>query len=624
MKKASKMEISKHNSAEPIKRFFDCIKCKVYLIKYIPKTEKNSKCYKCGNILKEISEKEYDKKIFGFLKEEPTINNNIIKNKNNIIDIIPIKKENDKNISYNSSKYINKVKNRGNKNDINLNIFMSNSSKNIRRNENNDNNIKIKDRTKNKETDNIINLNNNYRKRNSDNIFLKENNINKNIKLNKNKMIANNGINTINTNNNPSNNNINLKSNNIINLNNITPNNYINYLPGNNNVNNLQNNNRLNYINNIGSIPNYNNIQINNLNQINNNIGNNLNIFNNSNNLNNLNNLNNINNLNYYNNLNLLNNTSNQNNLNNFGYINNNSHNVLNDNNNIINLQNNNNQLLNNNILSQNNRNINVNNVLQNKQNIKSTKNNVNLLQNKNNNNALAPFNNNNQTNNNALVSYNNNNNQNSGIHSNDFWQKIDNRKLTNSQNINNNLQNNLVSQNRNNNRRNNDSEQMNQVLDDFFGDFFNNEGPSHQVSSNHMQIRINDPSEDLEPHVYFHSFFSPFGIMSGAFRQNYSSNFGNQLHRLMELIQRGRGGHAHPPASREALGKLKRFPLAERFCQKKNGKLELPNCCICQCEIELGKEIVLLPCGHMYHWDCCLQWLKTNNTCPICRFEIK
>ena len=162
----------------------------------------------------------------------------------------------------------------------------------------------------------------------------------------------------------------------------------------------------------------------------------------------------------------------------------------------------------------------------------------------------------------------------------------------------------------------------MNQVLDDFFGDFFNDE--PHHLNSNNIQIRMEDPSEDIEPHVYFHSFFSPFGIMSGDFQNNYASNFGRQIARLIELVQRERGRNAHPPATKKALKKLKRFPLIERFCKKKNGKIELPNCCICQCEIEIGKETVLLPCGHMYHWNCCLQWLKTNNTCPICRFEIK
>jgi E3 ubiquitin-protein ligase RNF115/126 len=114
---------------------------------------------------------------------------------------------------------------------------------------------------------------------------------------------------------------------------------------------------------------------------------------------------------------------------------------------------------------------------------------------------------------------------------------------------------------------------------------------------------------------------------MSGVFQQNYLSNFGNRMFlndiaRFLAMAQRGK--NPHPPASQEALNKLKRFPLIERFCQKKDGKMELPNCCICQNEIELGKETVLLPCGHMYHWECCLKWLQTNNTCPICRFEIK
>ena len=131
-------------------------------------------------------------------------------------------------------------------------------------------------------------------------------------------------------------------------------------------------------------------------------------------------------------------------------------------------------------------------------------------------------------------------------------------------------------------------------------------------------------PSQHIEPHIYFQSFFSPFGIMSDDFRQNYSSNFGNQIARMMNLLQRQRSRNAHPPATNEALRKLKRFALSERFCKKTNGKMELPNCCICQCEIEIGKETVLLPCGHMYHWECCLHWLKTNNTCPMCRFEIK
>ena len=222
----------------------------------------------------------------------------------------------------------------------------------------------------------------------------------------------------------------------------------------------------------------------------------------------------------------------------------------------------------------------------------------------------------------NALVPYNNKQlkNKKSSIQSNDFWQKIDSRKLSHNQGLNNSPQNDLNNQNTNNNN----SDPMNQVLDDFFGDFFNNETPNHQITTNHVQVNMRQPVPDMEPHVYFHSFFSPFGVNHGVFQQNYSSNFGAQIARLIELSQRGRRRNAHPPATVEALKKLKRFNLEERFCKKNNGKIEMPNCCVCQSEIQIGEQTVLLPCGHMYHWECCLHWLKTNNTCPICRFEIK
>ena len=295
--------------------------------------------------------------------------------------------------------------------------------------------------------------------------------------------------------------------------------------------------------------------------------------------------------------------------------------------NNNYNLQNNNNfnnlQLVNNNIVNNNNNNINSfynsNNYPQNIQYLT----NVNTITNNNENNT----NNASGTNNvNALVPSNQQQiiTKKSSIQSNDFWQKIDSRKLSHNQGVNNSPQNTLNTQNTNNN--NNNSDPMNQVLDDFFGNFFNNETPNHQITTNQVQINMGQPAPGSEPHVYFHSFFSPFGVNHGVFQQNYSSNFGNlaELARLIELSQRGRRRNAHPPATLEALKKLKRFNLEERYCKKNNGKIEMPNCCICQSEVKIGEQTVLLPCGHMYHWDCCLHWLKTNNTCPICRFEIK
>ena len=111
----------------------------------------------------------------------------------------------------------------------------------------------------------------------------------------------------------------------------------------------------------------------------------------------------------------------------------------------------------------------------------------------------------------------------------------------------------------------------------------------------------------------------------SSNFRSNFRGNFLAEIIRILERNQEEAARKAHPPASESALKKLKRFPLSEKYCKKdKKGKVEFPNCCICLNEIERGEKTVLLPCGHMFHWKCCLTWLKKNNTCPMCRFEIK
>ena len=134
-------------------------------------------------------------------------------------------------------------------------------------------------------------------------------------------------------------------------------------------------------------------------------------------------------------------------------------------------------------------------------------------------------------------------------------------------------------------------------------------------------------------PHDVFDPMFSNFGsIFNGNFQDNFSSNFrsnyrGNFLNEIINILEQNRAEsrrRAHPPTSKENLNKLKKFDMNEKYCKKENGKVEVPNCCICLDNIEMGAKTILLPCGHMFHCDCILTWLKKNNTCPMCRFEIK
>jgi len=174
---------------------------------------------------------------------------------------------------------------------------------------------------------------------------------------------------------------------------------------------------------------------------------------------------------------------------------------------------------------------------------------------------------------------------------------------------------------------------------DNFFNNFFGppliilSSRPANNSPNENQPLRIFVQRQNV-PQFIFDPMFLIFGSMfNDNFRNNYSSNFrsnfrGNFLNEIIRILQRNQdeaARRAHPPTSESALKKLKRFPLSDKYCKKdKNGKIELPSCCICLNDVQKGEETVLLPCGHMFHWNCCLDWLKNNNTCPMCRFEIK
>jgi len=45
--------------------------------------------------------------------------------------------------------------------------------------------------------------------------------------------------------------------------------------------------------------------------------------------------------------------------------------------------------------------------------------------------------------------------------------------------------------------------------------------------------------------------------------------------------------------------------------------------CSICQEEMRVGETVFKLHCRHVYHDFCVAAWLRTKNTCPLCRDEL-
>ena len=77
---------------------------------------------------------------------------------------------------------------------------------------------------------------------------------------------------------------------------------------------------------------------------------------------------------------------------------------------------------------------------------------------------------------------------------------------------------------------------------------------------------------------------------------------------------------HRVPPASRSALASLSEIVVSLDDLIEESNK----ECLICLAEHEIGSRATKLPCGHLYHKPCLLQWLVLHAFCPACRYELE
>jgi len=103
-------------------------------------------------------------------------------------------------------------------------------------------------------------------------------------------------------------------------------------------------------------------------------------------------------------------------------------------------------------------------------------------------------------------------------------------------------------------------------------------------------------------------------GFMAGA------AGMGDQARQFWEQAMNPQAGRTAKPASEAA---VKRMPVRKLIDDKDSLLHEHQQCAVCQDAYCKGDEVIELPCGHCYHKDCAMPWLKENNTCPLCRKSV-
>lgn len=72
---------------------------------------------------------------------------------------------------------------------------------------------------------------------------------------------------------------------------------------------------------------------------------------------------------------------------------------------------------------------------------------------------------------------------------------------------------------------------------------------------------------------------------------------------------------------SDQRFGSVICFSAQPALCVLQNVTAEQEaRCAVCLEQLIVASKA---PCGHLYHKECLLQWMRHSNTCPLCRRDI-
>jgi hypothetical protein len=103
------------------------------------------------------------------------------------------------------------------------------------------------------------------------------------------------------------------------------------------------------------------------------------------------------------------------------------------------------------------------------------------------------------------------------------------------------------------------------------------------------------------------------------SFLSNHNNDF--QFNNLVNIIMSFESSmHGNPPASQRAMDNLPKIEINNDNIDN----FKDITCNICLEGFQLGNILRVLECKHEFHENCIITWLKSRNTCPICRHELE
>ncbi|KAI3385101.1 hypothetical protein SNEBB_003464 [Seison nebaliae] len=88
----------------------------------------------------------------------------------------------------------------------------------------------------------------------------------------------------------------------------------------------------------------------------------------------------------------------------------------------------------------------------------------------------------------------------------------------------------------------------------------------------------------------------------------------GSDLQNLLTHFLNVYEGNGSPPARQADLNKLQTEKVTQEIVDQKT------QCSICMDDLKIDSTVKKLPCGHYFHEDCIMPWLRLHDTCPVCR----